>query len=131
MLAKQYITDLKKDGEPPKVEIAKIEGADTIKIAVTGDLPPIDLVLADGSPAGFNTAVLSEISKRLKKNVEIVSIESGARASALTSKRADVIFWAIVPTETAGRPADVDMPEGATLTTPYFKDDIIHIGLKK
>ena len=42
------------------VEFVKFEGADTVKVAVTGDLPPIDFIAADGRPAGFNTAVLAE-----------------------------------------------------------------------
>lgn len=75
------------------VNFEDFEGAETIKIAVTGDMPPVDYVDEEGMAAGYNTAVISEIGKRLKKNVEIVSIESGARSSALTSGRADVIFW--------------------------------------
>ncbi len=130
-LTKEYITELKKGEEPPKVEINRIEGADTLKVAVTGDLPPIDLILSDGSPAGFNTAVLAEMSKRMGKNIEIISVESAARSSTLTSKRADVIFWAIAPTGNDPRPADIDIPTGAVLTHPYFQDDIVHVDLKK
>ena len=63
-LSKTYIVDLKGDAQPPAVKIEQIAGADTIKVAVTGDLPPMDLTLADGTPAGFSTAVLAEISKR-------------------------------------------------------------------
>lgn len=37
-LSKQYIIELKSGAEPPAVPITKIEGADTIKVAVTGDL---------------------------------------------------------------------------------------------
>ena len=103
-----------------------IDGADTIKVAVTGDLPPLDLVLANGKPAGFNTALLAEMGKRLNKNIEIFDIEGDARASALTSGRADVIFWAIVPVDDS-RPKDIDTPEGAVLTEPYFTDKITHL----
>ena len=84
---KKYIDDSVSDKEPEAVEIEKFEGADTIKVAVTGDLPPLDLILADGTPTGFNTAVLSEIGKRLQKNIELIQIESAARAAALESKR--------------------------------------------
>ena len=52
-LTKEYILNRQDDAEPPAVPITKIDGADTIKVAVTGDLPPFDLVLADGTPAGF------------------------------------------------------------------------------
>ena len=92
-LTKQYITELKGDEEPAAVEMPMFEGADTLKVAVTGDMPPLDLIKADGTPAGFNTAVLAEISNRINKNFELVSIESAARASALSSGAVDVVFW--------------------------------------
>ena len=73
----EYITNVAKGQVPPAVEIAKVEGAQTIKVGVTGDLPPLDLVLPDGSPAGFNTALLAEISKRIGKNIELVQVDTG------------------------------------------------------
>lgn len=130
-LAKEYIEDVEDGKEPPAVPIDKKDGADTIKVAVTGDLPPIDLVKADGSPAGFNTAVLAELGRRMGKNMEIVQVETGARATALTSKRVDVVFWATVPVEDfAIRPMDMDRSKGIETTMPYYKDDIVHLKLK-
>ena len=117
-LARQYITDLK-------------DGAETIKVAVTGDLPPFDMILADGTPAGFSTAVLAEISRRINKNIELVSIDSGARASILSSKGADVVFWVAVPKDSALIPANIDRPEGISVSDPYYYDLITHVGLKK
>ena len=131
-LVKEYITDVKDGKEPPAVAISKIDGADSIKVAVTGDLPPIDLVLADGTPAGFNTAVLAELSKRIGKNIEIAQVSSGARASALSSGNVDVVFWAVVPADdSAIRPSDFDIPKGIKATTPYYKDGIVHVEMKK
>ncbi len=129
-LTKEYITDVKADNIP-KVEIPKIDGADTIKVGVTGDLPPLDLVLADNSPAGFNTALLAEVAKRSGKNIEVIQIDTGARAAALTSKIIDVVFWVIVPFGNDDIPDDIDKPEGLELSAPYFKDHIAHIKLKK
>ena len=110
-----------------------IEGAEIIKIGFTGDLPPIDLTLADGSPAGFNTAVLSELGKRMGRNIELVPITSGSRATALESRAIDVVFWAVVPAENVAnpRPADIDRPKGLVMTKPYFTDKITHVALKK
>ena len=125
-LIKTYITDLK--DEPPAVEIAKINNADTIKVGITGDLPPLDLVLANGTPAGFNTAVLSEISKRIRKNIELIQIDSAARATALTSKQVDVVFWVVVPQDDK-RPADMDKPAGVSVTTPYYQDEVVNVNL--
>lgn len=130
-LSRQYIVDLKDGAEPPAVPITQIEGADTIKVAVTGDLPPFDMVLADGTPAGFSTAVLAEVSRRINKNIELVSVDSGARATILTSKGADVVFWVAVPKDSTLLPADVDQPEGIAISEPYYHDLITHVGLKK
>ena len=136
----KIIGEMKSDGaldklinlkNPPKVEIPMTEGADTIKVGVTGDLPPLDLILADNSPAGFNTAMLAEIAKRLNKNIEVVQIESGARATALNSKFIDVVFWAVVPFGNDKIPADIDKPDGVELSDSYFKDSVAKIQLKK
>ena len=128
-LINDCIANVNKGQDPPKVEIPKTEGADIIKVGVTGDLPPLDLILPDNSPAGFNTAMLAEIGKRLNKNIEIVQIETGARAAALQSRVIDVVFWVIVPFGN-DMPADLDKPEGLELSEPYFKDDVAVIMLK-
>ena len=128
-LIKTYITDAKAD-KITKVDIPKIDGAQTIKVGVTGDLPPLDYVAADGTPAGFNTAMLAEIGKRINKNIELVQIESGARAAALASKQIDVIFWAVIP-QVKDFPEDFDKSEGVEFPKPYFKDNVVHIKLNK
>ncbi|MBR4904052.1 MAG: transporter substrate-binding domain-containing protein [Selenomonadaceae bacterium] len=128
-LIKENITDVSKETNPPKIEIPKFEGAETIKIGVTGDLPPLDLILPDNSPAGFNTALLAEVAKRLNKNIEVVQISGGARAAALNANQIDVIFWVVVP-EGGNLPADIDKPDGIELSEPYFRDEIAHLKLK-
>ena len=111
--------------EPEPVEFVKFEGADTIKVAVTGDLPPIDFIMADGTPAGFNTAVLAEIGAYLKKNIELVNIDAGARTVALASGRADAVFWYEVD---MSADTQSDVPDGVILSTPYFEwNRFIHL----
>ena len=127
-LINDYIKNVDKKN-PPAIEIPKVKGAPTIKVGVTGDLPPLDYVSADGKAAGFNTALLAEIAKRLNRNVELVHIEGGARAAALNADQIDVVFWAIVPVNNTF-PADIDKPEGLELSVPYFRDDVTHIELK-
>lgn len=129
-LTKEYITDLKKDSDPPAVNLESISGAETLKVAVTGDLPPLDLILADGKAAGFNTALLAELGKKLNKNIELVQVDSAARGSALTSQKVDVVFWAILPIGD-DRPSDIDMPKGVEFSEPYFTDEIVHLDKKK
>ena len=128
-LTKEYITDIRTDKEPPAIELPHFDNAPTLKVAVTGDLPPLDYVGADGKPAGFNTAVLAEIGNRLLRNIELVDVDSGARAAALTSNQVDVVFWAIVPVSEI-IPKDSDKPEGIALTEPYFKDKTVHMIFK-
>ena len=92
-LVKEQITDLIDSGEINPVKMPVIEGAEKIKVAVTGALPPMDYVAADGTPSGFNTAVLAEISKRIGKNIELVVVDSIGRSTALASGNVDVVFW--------------------------------------
>lgn len=116
-LEKAYLKDLSIEPEPAKFET--FDGAETIKVAVTGDLPPIDYVAADGTPAGFNTALLAEIGKRLKINIELINIESSARTISLTSRVADVIFWYLY----GENYVITDMENGIQLSDPYYDLD--------
>lgn len=128
-LEKKFITGLG-SGEPERVTFQKFEGADTIKVAVTGDMPPIDLIAADGRPTGYNTAVLSEIGRRLKKNIRLVSVDTGGRSAALASQRADVVFWyrstegIKTPRRVKGNPMKgivKDALDGVILSAPYYE----------
>ncbi len=122
------------DGSNPQsVEIPVIDGADTVKVAVTGDLPPLDFVAADGIPAGFNMALLAEIAKKANINIEVIQVDTGARAAALTSDRADVIFW--VNTNSCAVHGDIekgsDIPEGTITTEPYFSESMSFVTFKQ
>lgn len=105
------------DNKDKPVEFTKFDGAETIRAAVTGDLPPIDYVDASGKPAGFNTALLAEIGRRLNVNIELVDIDAGARTIALTSGRVDVVFWYEMA---KGFDWKLDVPEGVLLSEPYY-----------
>ena len=160
----QAIADMKADGTldalkagimdlDSSVNAEKIDGAETIRVAVTGDLPPMDYIDESGTPAGFNTAIIAEISKRIGKNIELVSIDAGARSTALGSGIVDVVFWSristpddsifeIVPEKRKGeamiislavsplRHPTIDIPEGTICTDAYFHDMYIMISLK-
>lgn len=131
-LEEKYINNADKNPEAVAFENFG-EDAGKITIAITGDMPPIDFVAEDGNPAGYNTAVLSEIGKRLKKNINVINIEAGARSSALVSGKADVIFWyrstkgMDIPEETGFKgenplnAAMKDSTEGVILSTPYYE----------
>lgn len=122
------------DGSNPKpVELPVIDGAKTIKVAVTGDIPPIDYVAADGTPAGFNLALLAEIAKKAEMNIEVVQVDTGARVAALTSGRADVLFWVNANSCTVHGNFEEgsDIPEGTIVTEPYFSEPICFVTFKQ
>ena len=129
--AAQYvIVSHDRDPEPTRPE--KIKSESEIKIAVTGDMPPIDMFAGDGKPTGYNTAVLAELSKRLNKNIKFINTDAGGRSAALLSGRADVVFWyrATQSTIEGDDPFDnlfKDAPEGVILSSPYYswKNEII------
>jgi ABC-type amino acid transport substrate-binding protein len=98
-LIDEHIIKVSEGGEPEAIAFEKFEG-NPIKVAVTGSLPPMDYVAADGSFAGFNTAVLAEIGKRLQKNIELVQVDSIGRALALSEGTVDVVFWTRGASET-------------------------------
>ena len=122
------------DGSNPEpVVIPVIDGAETVKVAVTGDIPPIDFVAADGTPAGFNMALLAEIAKKVNVNIEIVQVDTGARVAALTSGRADVLFWVNSNSCTVHGEFEKgsDIPDGTIVTEPYFTESISFVTFKQ
>jgi len=92
-LIREQITGLMDGSEIVPVKMPVIQGAKTVKVAVTGALPPMDYITPDGSPAGFNTAVLAEISRRIGKNIQLVVVDSIGRSAALASGSVDAVFW--------------------------------------
>ena len=94
VLQKKYVDGyLQKGKEPKPVAMPKFDNAPVIKVAVTGDYPPIDLTAADGTPAGFNVAMLAEIAKLKKVNIIPVSMNSGARFISLNKGIVDALFF--------------------------------------
>ncbi|MBR6267787.1 MAG: transporter substrate-binding domain-containing protein [Selenomonadaceae bacterium] len=130
-LTSKYITELG-DKNPPAVPLGFTAGAPVLKIAITGDLPPLDLIRSDGTPAGFNTAIMAELGKRMGMNVEIVQLENRARASALLSKKVDVVFWTMIPYGDENRmPENLDKPDDVSVSEPYYMDKVVHVKMKQ
>lgn len=121
-LRKDWITDLPSDNEPGVKQIPKIPGAKTVHVGVCGDLVPMDYVAADGRPAGYNVALLSEIGKLSHINFEFVPLESQAKFTALQSKKIDVIFIHLYVSQVNNNLlADEYTQSKWTLTAPYFQ----------
>ena len=116
-------------GKKDRIKFEKYKDAPTVKVAVTGDLPPVDFISEEGLPTGYNVAVLSEIGKRLRINILPVNVETGARTAALVSGRADVVFWYEINKSFNVQP---DVPNDILLSEPYFEwNQFIHLTLKE
>ena len=134
-IVKTYVYYLNPNDETPIADMPVIDGAETIKVGVTGDLPPLDLINSEGKPAGFSTTFLAELSRRTKKNIEIVKISADERATALTSNKIDVAFWITIPNDDLKKSGSFvqssDKPADLEVTIPYFEDEIVHVVSKK
>ena len=130
-LIKENITDLG-GADPVATPLPMIDGAETLKVAVTGDMPALDVILADGTPAGFNVAFLGELGKRINKNFELVSVEAGARGAALSSGQVDVLFWVLGTYDQDGKalPYPLDNMQGVAISVPYMMDSRVGVALK-
>ena len=121
-MRQRYIEDVIVSGNDPDVVVPEVfPGARTIKVAVTGDRPPMDYVSAGGEPVGFNTALISEIGKRLGINIEFVTVDCGARGIALATGVCDIVFWMEIGDFENWEGADFeDQPENTIVTKPYM-----------
>lgn len=120
------------DKEPAAFDMPKIEGADVLRVAITGDLPPMDCILSDGRPAGFNTAFLAELSRRIKRNFELVSISAGARQTAISSGRVDILFWTrgVYNSKREPLPYPLDKTVGVSISQPYLLESRTAVEMK-
>lgn len=89
----EHVAKVIEGAEPVAVTLPDNPDGRKLRVGVSGDVPPMDYVSADGKPAGFNTALLSELARRENLSVEIVQIDSGARFAALAAGRIDLFFW--------------------------------------
>jgi ABC-type amino acid transport substrate-binding protein len=92
-LVDKWIISLPVGEEPAGGKLPEIAGANTLKVGISGDEPPLDYVAADGTPGGFNVAVLSEISRRAQINIKLITVTGSARFSALESGKIDAFLW--------------------------------------
>lgn len=119
-LGEELVTNLPVDHEPAPQAKAEIPGAKKIFVAVCGDFLPLDYIAANGSPAGFNVALLNEIGRMLNLNFEFVSLESQARFTALKAKKVDIVFCNL----DGDTPALQALKEKSwAATTPYFSSE--------
>ena len=118
------------NSDPTPKDLPHFDGARTIKIGVTGDIPPMDFVAANGKAAGFNIALLTEIANRAQVNIELVHIEADARAMALSSNKVDAVFWTKNATCTVCGATGAEKIDGTLVTESYYSDYSASIMLK-
>lgn len=134
-LIRKYLADATYVYLEEAVEMPSFDGAETITVAITGDMPPMDFVDEAGNPAGFNTALLAVIAEKLEINIKFISIDSASRAIALKTGKADISFWSSAEPDpnviqknnlqeydsrVSSRIVEHDTPEGTIITQPYY-----------
>lgn len=120
-LKQRYIEDVIEGDDPDAVVPRAFPGAGTIRVAVTGDRPPMDYVSAGDEPIGFNTALIAEVAKRLEVNVEFVNTTCESRGIALATGVCDIVFWMEIGDFENWEGADFeDQPENTVVTEPYM-----------
>lgn len=131
-LEEQYIYSAQEQPEKETVAV-KIEGAPTIRIGLTGNLPPFDYVSADGVPAGFNVAFANALGERLGINIELITVEVDSRLTALVGEKIDVVFWMILADSDENASNDnmcitqfYHKSYGAAITKDYPYEDIMY-----
>lgn len=116
-----YIENVIAGEEPAAIEFQDFPDAGRIRVAVTGDRPPMDYVSAGNEPIGFNTALIAEIAKRLGLNVDIVNVSCAARGISLATGICDIVFWMeIGDFENWDGASFEDQPENTIVTDPYL-----------
>ena len=113
-----YITNISISGSESSLQGDK---ENAYVVGVTGDLPPLDYVAADGVPAGFNVALMNAISDKMGAAFTFVQVEADARLSALSSGKIDVIFWyGNVQGYTSER-------DELLITDEYYEDNVYYV----
>ena len=118
------------NSDPEPKDLPHFDGAKTIKVGVTGDVPPMDFVASNGKAAGFNIALLAEIANRAQVNIELVQVDTDARAMALSSGKVDAVFWTKNATCTVCGATGAEKIDGTLVTESYYSDYSASIMLK-
>ena len=120
-LRQRYIEDVINGDDPEAVVPETFPGAGTIRVAVTGDRPPMDYVSAGDEPIGFNTALIAEVAKRLGVNIQFVNTTCESRGMALATGVCDIVFWMEIGDFENWEGAGLeDQPENTVVTEPYM-----------
>ena len=70
----------------------KVKGDGTIRVGITGAVPPLELIDEDSEPYGFCVALMEELSVRLGSKVEFVVIDNETAFTLLQGESIDLLF---------------------------------------
>lgn len=91
--ALEAITYAYVDAQEPLVRYASGgRGGNRLYVGVTGTIPPVDRLDANGKPCGFSIALLEELGKRTGYQFEPVVLTTEESFTALNSGRVDLLF---------------------------------------
>ena len=90
----------------------KVSGSGSIKVGITGAVPPLELLDEDMEPYGFCVALMDEIGQKLNKKIKFVYIDNETAFTSLMSGKIDLLFtYGTSPTTTEAKPSHI-MTEG-------------------
>ncbi|MEE1199937.1 MAG: transporter substrate-binding domain-containing protein [Christensenellales bacterium] len=107
--------------------LPEFAGAPVVRVAVSGDFPPMDLIHAGGEPVGFNVAMLSEIARREHINFQLIVVEAPSRMVALSTGKVDALFWANGSYCVEHDFSAFREREDMLITDFYYVDDIVRL----
>lgn len=96
-----WVTAYAKTGRPEDAEDQPVlpSGYETtLRIGISGSLPLVDYVAADGQASGYTKAFAAALSRKLQANVEFVQILPDAKVSSLLSNKIDAYLWHFLDT---------------------------------
>ncbi len=124
-LAKDYLEDETIWADMPVVSARGAEEWPAVNVAVTGGIPPFDYVSGDGTPAGFNTALLAALSEALQISFNPVVVETDARMLALSSQKVDLLFWV------SGTNEELVSNDKLLFSQPYHTEHFAYVTTKE
>ncbi|AZL15175.1 ABC transporter substrate-binding protein/permease [Rickettsiales endosymbiont of Stachyamoeba lipophora] len=104
------------------VILANLAQADTLKIGISADYPPFDMMV-DGKVSGFDADVATRIAQELNLEPEIKEIDFAGLIPALNSNIIDIAISNITDTP--------DRKKAADFTLPYYFNKVSILYKKK
>lgn len=103
--------------------VAQIKKSGTIRIATFGDLPPYGYVKNDGTRAGYDVALGTQIAKDLGVKIKWVQVNADGRVDSLKSNKVDMVLANFTVTDERKQVVD--------FASPYMKVSIGVVSPKK